>query len=260
MAKLSVRVDGGGVWPIYEGTLVTDPFLVDADAEHLLVTTDAVEYQSGDTISVTVTLQYEADGKSRKVHTFNGLRRGQVLITDGSDAGYAEFYNREFEFVNGVATVLVTAREANKDELTVQVLLPDVSAQPSAADRQIKIKPGDPAWLEASWVKVAAGHDIELLLQDAWRQTLDFTADRVKVEIRVYPAKRTGLTSLSLDVPDREGMAFVDFTDGVGVVKFAGSPLAEELKNLVESGEKLALVVGLSELDFWAELPYPVED
>ncbi len=260
VAKLSVRVDGGGVWPIYEGTLVTDPFLVDADAEHLLVTTDAVEYQSGDTISVTVTLQYEADGKSRKVHTFNGLRRGQVLITDGSDAGYAEFYNREFEFVNGVATVLVTAREANKDELTVQVLLPDVSAQPSAADRQIKIKPGDPAWLEASWVNAVAGHDIELLLQDAWRQTLDFTADRVKVEIRVYPAERTGLTSLSLDVPDREGMAFVDFNEGVGVVKFAGSPLAEELKKLVESGEKLALVVGLSELDFWAELPYPVED
>ena len=76
----------------------------------------------------------------------------------------------------------------------------------------------------------------------------------------MYPAERTGLTSLSLDVPDREGMAFVDFNEGVGVVKFAGSPLAEELKKLVESGEKLALVVGLSELDFWAELPYPVED
>ena len=260
VAKLSVRVDGGGVWPIYEGTLVTDPFLVDADAEHLLVTTDAVEYQSGGTITVTVTLQYAANGKYRKVHTFNGLRRGQVLITDGSDAGYAEFYNREFEFVNGVATVHVTAREASKDELTVEVLLPDVSAQPSAADRQIKIKPGDPAWLEASWVNAVAGHDIELLLQDAWRQTLDFTADRVKVEIRVYPAERTGLTSLSLDVPDREGMAFVDFNEGVGVVKFAGSPMAEELKKLVESGEKLALVVGSSELDFWAELPYPVED
>ena len=76
----------------------------------------------------------------------------------------------------------------------------------------------------------------------------------------MYPAERTGLTSLSLAVPDREGMAFVDFNEGVGVVKFAGSPLAEELKKLVESGEKLALVVGLSELDFWAELPYPVED
>ena len=66
VAKPSVRVDGGGVWPIYEGTLVTDPFLVDADAEHLLVTTDAVEYQSGGTITATVTLQYEANGSTGK--------------------------------------------------------------------------------------------------------------------------------------------------------------------------------------------------
>ena len=53
---IEVKDDDGKV--LYKGTVTTDPFTVDAYPTGVKITTDALEYKTGDTVKVSVELLY----------------------------------------------------------------------------------------------------------------------------------------------------------------------------------------------------------
>jgi hypothetical protein len=135
----------------------TEPFLVDAIPTMIKVEADRQTYKSGETISLTLTLQY---GDAKTVYTYN--ETSVVEVWFGTEA---PVYNRQVTFVDGVGTLDVDAWKAASDPVTVTVTvkLKDGDVQGSAL---ITVEPGDPEILEATIVE----GNIELTLQDKFDQ------------------------------------------------------------------------------------------
>lgn len=262
VAKLNIFVDNGEGY-IYADELFTPPFLVDADVDRIDVVTEFEEYESMNSIVVTATLKYEANEKFRTVYTFSGTLPGQIRITDGQEDGYLEIYNRDFEFENGVAEVDVPAGKASSEDLWVEVFLPDLPVQSGRAVEPIKIVPGRPSWLAAEWVPADGGRtgcDIKIILQDLLGQTTTFEGQNMLVCAEPAPRDVVTMGVPGLDVPDRQGMAYVTFTGGEALIRFAGSPLEDQMKVWQDGygpGAELDLLITVVDLGIFGELPYP---
>jgi len=252
---IEVKDDDGKV--LYKGTVTTDPFTVDAYPTGVKITTDALEYKTGDTVKVSVELLYSvwtnSGWEDRTVYTFTGEVDGEVLIYDPwFGSGYSEKYNRRFKFEHGVGSVEVPARKMGEN-LTVEVTFDELDWYAwGMSDEFITITPGDPAKVVAEWIF----GDIGLKIQDAFDQLTDFTATSVEVELSWAKKATTtaGIMPLGND-PDKEGLAYVDFAAGEGQIKFEGS----DFKQLVDeksAGELVTITVKIMDLGLQTTLDY----
>jgi hypothetical protein len=252
---IEVKDDDGKV--LYKGTVTTDPFTVDAYPTGVKITTDALEYKTGDTVKVSVELLYSvwtnSGWEDRTVYTFTGEVDGEVLIFDPwFGSGYSEKYNRRFKFEHGVGSVEVPARKMGEN-LTVEVTFDELDWYAwGMSDEFITITPGDPAKVVAEWIF----GDIGLKIQDAFDQLTDFTATSVEVELSWAKKATTtaGIMPLGND-PDKEGLAYVDFAAGEGQIKFEGS----DFKQLVDeksAGELVTITVKIMDLGLQTTLDY----
>ena len=252
---IEVKDDDGKV--LYKGTVTTDPFTVDAYPTGVKITTDALEYKTGDTVKVSVELLYSvwtnSGWEDRTVYTFTGEVDGEVLIYDPwFGSGYSEKYNRRFKFEHGVGSVEVPARKMGEN-LTVEVTFDELDWYAwGMSDEFITITPGDPAKVVADWIF----GDIGLKIQDAFDQLTDFTATSVEVELSWAKKATTtaGIMPLGND-PDKEGLAYVDFAAGEGQIKFEGS----DFKQLVDeksAGELVTITVKIMDLGLQTTLDY----
>ena len=226
----------------------TEPFLVDAKPTGIKVEADGQTYKSGETISLTLTLQY---GDAKTVYTYN-----ETSVVEVGFGTEAPVYNRQVTFVDGVGTLDVDAWKAAS---TVTVKLKDVDLEGSAS---ITVEPGDPEILEATIVD----GNIGLTLQDKFEQTVTwFEAENMKVQLAVKDEGEEAVGGSSTSVtgasPGWDGVAFVSFVKGKATIKFAGSVyqtwLHEEY-DVETDGVVLIITLVVDEKNLTAEVDYKV--
>ncbi len=248
VATLTITGPGKEAGEKIEYVAETEPFLVDAKPTKIKVEADRQTYKSGETISLTLTLQY---GDAKTVYTYNETSVVEVLF--GTEA---PVYNRQVTFVDGVGTLDVDAWKAAS---TVTVKLKDVDLEGSAS---ITVKPGDPEILEATIV----GGNIELTLQDKFEQTVTwFEAENMKVQLAVKDEGEEAVGGSSTSVtgasPDWDGVAFVSFVEGKATIEFDGSVYQTRLHE--KYGAKtdpveLIITLVVDEKNLTAEVDYSI--
>jgi len=201
-----------------EYILETD-VLIDADpvVEYSTVKTDKKEYVAGENIEITVTLLYDED---KVLATENGTYPAAVTVGE-------EVYNEEFAFTAGVASVTVEARKAAEGQKVSlafgKATLTDDEFTVSTTDEdKITIKAGQPATLDA----VLRDAAITLTVKDKQGNTADYKGSK-KVIVSVEEVVK--VASMDVSTPDKNGVAYVTFEDGVGNITLTSSPLFDGL-------------------------------
>jgi len=224
--------------------------VVDAEPTMIKVEADDRTYKSGETISLTLTLQY---GDAKTLYTYN--ETSVVEVRFGTEE--APVYNRLVTFVDGVGTLDVDAWKAAS---TVTVKLKDVVLEGSAS---ITVEPGDPEILEAT---IVGSNDIELTLQDKFEQTVTwFEAENMKVQLAVKDEGEEAVGGSSTSVtgasPDWDGVAFVSFVEGKATIEFDGSlyqTWLHEKYGAKTDPVKLIITLVVDEKKLTAEVDYKV--
>ena len=213
-----------------------------ASKDFSTVKTNAKEYKSGDEIQITVTLLYNED---KVLTTENKTYPGVVTI--GTD-----IYNREFAFTNGVAVVSVPARTAVAD-VTVSI---DVNDLHLDSKQEITIKAGDPQQLTIE--RNEDDMEVVLVVRDARGNEVEGYKGQSKVELSLTKITKAAISPASVNVPDEDGIAWVTFDKGRGVLDFTDSPFLNNLIDLEEGDYKLTIKV--VELNLSAEIEFSTEE
>jgi hypothetical protein len=252
VATLTITITGSGEGgQEIEYVAETEPFLVDAEPTKIKVEADRQTYKSGETISLTLTLQY-GDAK-KTVYTYNETSVVEVWFgTEGP------VYNRQVTFVDGVGTLDVDAwKAAPTVTVTVTVKLKDVDLQGSSAP--ITVEPGDPEILDA----VKDDRNILITVKDKLGQVVDrFEPEQAKVQLRVKGEGSALAQSQapSSAKPDVDGVAYVSFEKGHATIELVDSVYYTEkllaLEYEEEEDKVVTLIVELVEYDLETEIEW----
>jgi len=230
---------------------VTEPFLVDARPTRIKVEADGETYKSGETISLTLTLQYGDEDEPQTVYTYEGSH--VVMINWGGDSGL-QVYNRKATFANGVADGIEFEAWEKGEEVTLAVTIDsDEWEPPVTGNLVISVEAGDPETLDA---KVKDDGNILIAVKDKLGQVVDwFEPEQAKVQLRV---KGEGSALAQSEAPSSakpglDGVAYVKFEGGSATIKMVGSAFADKL-----ASEEVTLIVELVEYDLETEIEWTI--
>jgi hypothetical protein len=234
-----------------EYVAVTEPFLVDAKPTRIKVEADGETHKSGETISLTLTLQYDVADEPQTVYTYEGSH--VVMINWGSDSG-SRVYNRKATFADGVADG-IEFEALEKGEVTLEVTIVSDEWGTVTGEVEISVEAGDPETLDA----VRDGNNIRITVKDKLGQVVDwFEPEQAEVQLRV---KGEGSALAQSEAPSSakpgvDGVAYVKFVEGSATIEMVGSDFADKLASEYGGrfGSWQTLIVELVDYDFETEI------
>jgi hypothetical protein len=220
--------------------------VVDAEPTMIKVEADDRTYKSGETISLTLTLQYGDAAEPQTVYTYEGSP--VVMINWGGESGL-RVYNRKATFANGVADGIEFEawKKGEQEEVTLAVTIDSDEWGPVTGSLVISVEAGDPETLHA----VKDGDNIQITVRDKLGQVVDwFEPEQAEVQLRVKPKVDEGNAQAQSDVPpsakpDVDGVAYVKFVEGSATIEMVGSGFADKLASEFGEGNEVTLIVEL---------------
>jgi len=222
--------------------------LVDARPTMIKVEADGETYKSGETISLTLTLQYGDADEPQTVYTYEGSH--VVMINWGGDSE-SPVYNRKATFADGVADG-IEFEALEKGEVTLEVTIVSDEWGTVTGDLVISVEAGDPETLDA----VKDGGNILITVKDKLGQVVDwFEPEQAEVQLRV---KGEGSALAQSQAPPSakpgdDGVAYVSFEKGRATIVMVGSTFADKLASDHEGSEGVTLIVKLVDCDLELE-------
>ena len=244
-----------------EYVAVTEPFLVDARPTRIKVEADGETYKSGETISLTLTLQYGDEDEPQTVYTYEGSH--VVMINWGGDSGL-QVYNRKATFANGVADGIEFEAWEKGEEVTLAVTIDsDEWEPPVTGNLVISVEAGDPETLDA---EVKDDGNILITVKDKLGQVVDwFEPEQAEVQLRVKPEVDEGSALAQSEDPSSakpgvDGVAYVRFVEGSATIEMVGSAFAEKLASEYQGEEDkvVTLIVELVDYDLKTEIEWTI--
>jgi len=236
--------------------------VVDAIPTKIKVEADDQTYKSGETISLTLTLQYDGADGPQTVYTYEGSH--VVMINWGGDSGL-QVYNRKATFANGVADGIefeAWKKGEEEEEVTLAVTIVSDEWGTVTGNLEISVEAGDPETLDA----VKHDGNILITVKDKLGQVVDwFEPEEAKVQLwGVKPEVDEGNAQAQSDVPssakpDLEGVAYVKFVKGAATIEMVGSAFAKELASEFGDGEEVTLIVELVDYDLETEIEWKIQ-
>jgi hypothetical protein len=223
----------------------TEPFLVDAKPTGIKVEADRQTYKSGETISLTLTLQYGDEHEPQTVYTYEG---SPVVMIYWGDDSESPVYNRKATFADGVADGIefeAWKKDEEEEEVTLAVTIDSDEWGPVTGKVKISVEAGDPETLDA---EVKDDDDnILITVKDKLGQVVDwFEPEQAKVQLRVKSsALAQSEAAPSSAKPGVDGVAYVSFEKGRATIEMVGSAFAEELASDFGEGQEVTLIVEL---------------
>jgi hypothetical protein len=257
VATLTITGPGKGGEDI-EYVAETEPFLVDAKPTRIKVEADRQTYKSGETISLTLTLQYGDEDEPQTVYTYEGSH--VVMINWGGESGL-QVYNRKATFAGGVADG-IEFEAWEKGEVTLAVTI--VSDEWELVNEEVKIsvEAGDPETLYA----VKDDGNILITVKDKLGQVVDwFELEQAKVKLRVEPEVGESSALAQSEAPPSakpglDGVAYVKFEGGSATIKMVGSAFADKLASEFEEGKEVTLIVELVDYELETEIKWKIPE
>jgi hypothetical protein len=257
VATLTITITGPGEGgEEIEYVAETEPFLVDAKPTRIKVEADGETYKSGETISLTLTLQYGDAAEPQTVYTYGGSH--VVMINWGGDSE-SPVYNRKATFADGVADG-IEFEAWKKGEVTLVVTIDSDEWGPVTGKVKISVEAGDPETLDA---EVKDDDDnILITVKDKLGQVVDwFEPEQAKVQLRVKSsALAQSEAAPSSAKPGVDGVAYVSFEKGRATIEMVGSAFAEELASEYQGEEDkvVTLIVELVDYDLKTEIEWTI--
>jgi len=232
----------------------TEPFLVDAKPTRIKVEADGQTYRSGETISLTLTLQYGDADEPQTVYTYEGSH--VVMINWGGDSE-SPVYNRKATFADGVADGIEFEAWKKGEEVTLVVTIVSDEWGTVTGNLEISVEAGDPETLDA---KVKDDGDILITVEDKLGQVVDwFEPEQAKVQLRVKSsALAQSEAAPSSAKPGVDGVAYVKFVEGSATIEVVGSAFAKELASEFGDGEEVTLIVELVDYGLETEIEWTI--
>jgi hypothetical protein len=255
VATLTITITGPGEGgEEIEYVAETEPFLVDAKPTRIKVEADGETYKSGETISLTLTLQYGDAAEPQTVYTYGG---SHVVMIKWGDAPGSQVYNRKATFADGVADG-IEFEALKKGEVTLVVTIDSDEWGPVTGKVKISVEAGDPETLDA---EVKDDDDnILITVKDKLGQVVDwFEPEQAKVQLRVKSsALAQSEAAPSSAKPGLDGVAYVKFEGGSATIKMVGSAFADKLASEFEEGKEVTLIVELVDYDLETEIEWKI--
>jgi hypothetical protein len=240
----------------------TEPFLVDAKPTKIKVEADRQTYKSGETISLTLTLQYGDEDEPQTVYTYEG---SHVVMINWGGASGLQVYNRKATFANGVADGIEFEAwekgEGEEEEVTLAVtIVSDEWESPVTGNLVISVEAGDPETLDA----VKDDYDnILITVRDKLGQVVDwFEPEQAEVQLRV---KGESIALAQSQAPPSakpgvDGVAYVSFEKGRATIVMVGSGFADKLASEYEEEEDkvVDLIVELVDYELETEIKWTI--
>jgi hypothetical protein len=262
VATLTITGPGKDADEEIEYVAETEPFLVDAKPTKIKVEADRQTYKSGETISLTLTLQYGDAAEPQTVYTYEG---SHVVMINWGGASGSQVYNRKATFANGVADgIEFEALEKGEEEkVTLAVTIVSDEWELAPGEVKISVEAGDPETLDA---KVKDDDDnILITVKDKLGQVVDwFEPEQAKVKLRVEPEVGESSVLAQSEAPPPsakpgvDGVAYVSFEKGRATIVMVGSAFAKELASEFGDGEDVTLIVELVDWDLETEIEWTI--
>jgi hypothetical protein len=217
------------------------------------VEADRQTYKSGETISLTLTLQYDVADEPQTVYTYEG---SHVVMINWDGASGSQVYNRKATFANGVADGIEFEALEKGEEVTLVVTIDSDEWGPVTGTVVISVEAGDPETLDA---EVEDDGNILITVKDKLGQVVDrFESEQAEVQLGVKPKVPKGNAQVQSDVPSSakpgvDGVAYVSFEKGRATIEMVGSAFAEELASDFGEGQEVTLIVKLVDGDLELE-------
>ncbi|MDI9463932.1 MAG: hypothetical protein QM393_00005, partial [Bacillota bacterium] len=251
VATLTITGPGKGAGEKIEYVAETEPFLVDAKPTRIKVEADGETHKSGETISLTLTLQYDVADEPQTVYTYEG---SPVVMINWGDASGSPVYNRKATFADGVADG-IEFEAWEKGEVTLEVTIDSDEWGTVTGNLVISVEAGDPETL----VAVRAGNNIRITVKDKLGQVVDwFEREQAEVQLRV---KGEGSALAQSEAPSSakpgvDGVAYVKFVEGSATIEMVGSDFADKLASEYGYGygRGVTLIVELVDYDLDTEI------
>jgi hypothetical protein len=226
------------------------------------VEADGETYKSGETISLTLTLQYGDEDEPQTVYTYEG---SHVVMINWGGASGLQVYNRKATFANGVADGIEFEAwekgEGEEEEVTLAVtIVSDEWESPVTGNLVISVEAGDPETLDA----VKDDYDnILITVRDKLGQVVDwFEPEQAEVQLRV---KGESIALAQSQAPPSakpgvDGVAYVSFEKGRATIVMVGSGFADKLASEYEEEEDkvVDLIVELVDYELETEIKWTI--
>ncbi|GEM_PF-2895257 len=260
VATLTITGPGKEAGEEIEYVAETEPFLVDARPTMIKVEADGETYKSGETISLTLTLQYGDADEPQTVYTYEG---SPVVMINWGDASGSQVYNRKATFADGVADGIEFEAWEKGEEVTLVVTIVSDEWGTVTGEVEISVEAGDPETLDA---EVKDDGNILITVKDKLGQVVDwFEPEQAEVQLRVKPEVDEGSALAQSEDPSSakpgvDGVAYVRFVEGSATIEMVGSAFAEKLASEYQGEEDkvVTLIVELVDYDLETEIEWTI--
>ncbi|MGB4513651.1 MAG: hypothetical protein WBI99_07735 [Limnochordia bacterium] len=259
VATLTITGPGKEAGEEIEYVAETEPFLVDARPTMIKVEADGETYKSGETISLTLTLQYGDADEPQTVYTYEG---SPVVMINWGDASGSQVYNRKATFADGVADGIEFEAWEKGEEVTLVVTIVSDEWGTVTGEVEISVEAGDPETLDA---EVKDDGNILITVKDKLGQVVDwFEPEQAEVQLRVEPEVGESSVLAQSEAPPPsakpgvDGVAYVKFVEGSATIEVVGSAFAKELASEFGDGEEVTLIVELVDYGLETEIEWTI--